>query len=580
MIKIIKKLFFILLCSILLFTQLGCPPLKIDEPEHEEPEAPTGFEVKQGTTDTEGVVSFVDNSTGEEVTITVLDATDDSPREGINVIYFDGNGYEAYYLIDSNSVYLPKLQVYPRNSNHVIKIVDGEYKITKFEDPSIIDAIWLFWQDITNSKIQNNWIIYNTTVSNSEFLAMTLLEIIGDIGIDIFINSIMVALDVATYGATTIVHIALAADSGDNWAKKISEILEIAEIEFTDPPQNWDYYKQVSYNPSMLTNQFGIKLVFPSQKPFITNLDVEVNGNEIQFSWTATDPIEYPDGMPDLTIYEGATIGSDLKYSYRITQSGEVYNGHNWTQYESNTFATVYIPDEGTYTFELRVKDEVENIGETTRAFTIGGNSPLADFTANTTSITEGGTVNFSDLSTNSPTSWLWDFGDGGTSTSKNPSNTYSTAGTYTVSMTATNAYGSDNETKNNYITVNEQWVQATEFPPWPARSQHTSVVFNGKIWIIGGLNDEGLTMNDVWYSSDGINWVQATASASWPARRGHTSVVYDEKMWVIGGSTTITSSGHLNDVWYSSDGINWRPHHGQPVNITPQSNMMGRCGV
>jgi len=52
-------------------------------------------------------------------------------------------------------------------------------------------------------------------------------------------------------------------------------------------------------------------------------------------------------------------------------------------------------------------------------------------------------TVNFTDMSANTPTSWLWEFGDGTTSTSQNPSHIFSTAGTYTVRLTATNAYGS-----------------------------------------------------------------------------------------------------------------------------------------
>src|SRR5690606_10272909 len=53
-------------------------------------------------------------------------------------------------------------------------------------------------------------------------------------------------------------------------------------------------------------------------------------------------------------------------------------------------------------------------------------------------------TVQFTDTSTGSPTKWEWDFGDGGKSTSKNPSHTYSGAGTYTVKLTVTNSYGSD----------------------------------------------------------------------------------------------------------------------------------------
>ncbi|MDX2002379.1 MAG: PKD domain-containing protein [Chitinophagales bacterium] len=83
--------------------------------------------------------------------------------------------------------------------------------------------------------------------------------------------------------------------------------------------------------------------------------------------------------------------------------------------------------------------------------------APVADFTANQTTVTAGGSVNFTDLSTNTPTSWQWTFNGGtpGTSTQRNPSNiVYNTPGTYTVSLVATNATGSDTETKVNYITV------------------------------------------------------------------------------------------------------------------------------
>lgn len=80
--------------------------------------------------------------------------------------------------------------------------------------------------------------------------------------------------------------------------------------------------------------------------------------------------------------------------------------------------------------------------------------TPIAAFTANPTSGTPPLTVNFTDQSTNTPTSWQWDFGDGSTSTLKNPSHTYSQVGLYSVQLTASNAQGSDTETKNNYISV------------------------------------------------------------------------------------------------------------------------------
>ncbi len=68
-------------------------------------------------------------------------------------------------------------------------------------------------------------------------------------------------------------------------------------------------------------------------------------------------------------------------------------------------------------------------------------NTPIASFSY----IDQGqGTVDFTDQSTNLPTSWLWDFGDGNTSTMQNPSHTYASPGMYTVCLTVSNISGSD----------------------------------------------------------------------------------------------------------------------------------------
>ncbi len=79
---------------------------------------------------------------------------------------------------------------------------------------------------------------------------------------------------------------------------------------------------------------------------------------------------------------------------------------------------------------------------------------PVANFNASATS-TCSGIVAFTDASTFVPTSWLWDFGDGNQSTAQNPTHTYTTSGTYTVTLTSTNAFGTDTEVKTNYIVVN-----------------------------------------------------------------------------------------------------------------------------
>ncbi len=88
--------------------------------------------------------------------------------------------------------------------------------------------------------------------------------------------------------------------------------------------------------------------------------------------------------------------------------------------------------------------------------------APTAAFTADLTEIVEGETVTFSDQSSNNPTSWSWDFGDGSTSTEANPSHTYSNAGIYTVELTVSNNYGSDTETQTDYISVESSSTEGT----------------------------------------------------------------------------------------------------------------------
>jgi len=79
-----------------------------------------------------------------------------------------------------------------------------------------------------------------------------------------------------------------------------------------------------------------------------------------------------------------------------------------------------------------------------------------ADFSADNVAPTEGDTVNFTDLSTGTPTQWSWTLTGAtpNTSSLQNPAVVYNTAGTYSVSLTASKTGSTDTETKTNYITV------------------------------------------------------------------------------------------------------------------------------
>jgi leucine-zipper-like transcriptional regulator 1 len=108
------------------------------------------------------------------------------------------------------------------------------------------------------------------------------------------------------------------------------------------------------------------------------------------------------------------------------------------------------------------------------------------------------------------------------------------------------------------YSTDGANWTQATASAPWGIRGGHTLVVFDDKMWIIAGSYvDSGwwVTLGDIWYSTDGMNWTQLTQSFPWEPRFGHTSVVFDNKVWLMGGSVF---HAYYNDVWYSNDCSNW----------------------
>ena len=86
--------------------------------------------------------------------------------------------------------------------------------------------------------------------------------------------------------------------------------------------------------------------------------------------------------------------------------------------------------------------------------FSISELPPAAAFTATPVSGTVPLTVSFGDQAIGSPTSWLWDFGDGGSSTEQNPTYTYNSIGTYTVTLTASSSFGSDTQINIDYIQV------------------------------------------------------------------------------------------------------------------------------
>ncbi|HTC21936.1 MAG TPA: hypothetical protein VK859_13855 [bacterium] len=98
-------------------------------------------------------------------------------------------------------------------------------------------------------------------------------------------------------------------------------------------------------------------------------------------------------------------------------------------------------------------------------------------------------------------------------------------------------------------------WNEAVTHASFSPRYYQTGLVFNGKMWIMGGEDNTSAALNDVWSSPDGVNWTQSQTGTIWPARYRHSSFVDNGKMWIVGGTN---GTQYYNDVWCSSDGVNW----------------------
>lgn len=99
----------------------------------------------------------------------------------------------------------------------------------------------------------------------------------------------------------------------------------------------------------------------------------------------------------------------------------------------------------------------------------------------------------------------------------------------------------------------------------WSTRSNHRSLVFDDKIWVMGGWDDK--VTDDIWFSSDGISWIKALHNTLFMDRHGYSVLVFDDKMWVMGGC----DDSYRNDVLFSYDGIRWLKPHQNDASWSPR---------
>lgn len=271
---------------------------------------------------------------------------------------------------------------------------------------------------------------------------------------------------------------------------------------------------QSSNNPTSWTWNFGTGDTSNSQNPSYTfqnagtfNVILTATNNYGSNSITKNSLITVtalppPPAAPVTSFTSNKTTGtSPLNISFTDTSTNNptswLWNfGDNTTSQSKNPNHTYN--NAGNYTVSLQTANAggsntlIKQNYITVHAIT----APTASFSITTsTSGYAPLVVKFKDTSTGAPTSWLWTFGNGTTSSSQNPSCTYNSPGVYTVSLKTSNAGGSNTITKTNYINVRQ---------PLPIASFSANVTFGKKPLSVTFRNTSTGATSYSWSFGDG----------------------------------------------------------------------------
>ena len=150
----------------------------------------------------------------------------------------------------------------------------------------------------------------------------------------------------------------------------------------------------------------------------------------------------------------------------------------------------------GTYTVILRAGSGTASSTSTKMNYITIGNTLQASFTVSPAQGNAPLPVQFTDTSTGSPTSWLWDFGDGTTPTLQNPTYTYNLAGSYTVKLTASNGIQSNTSEIPSAVNVLTSTTPVADTPVIAFSSNLTS----GKAPLIVQFTDKSTGNVTSWF--------------------------------------------------------------------------------
>lgn len=151
---------------------------------------------------------------------------------------------------------------------------------------------------------------------------------------------------------------------------------------------------------------------------------------------------------------EAGTGGTICDYDVLRVFDGSSVNSPLLGEYCNNNLPSTITSTGGSITVQFESDGGLEEAGfEINWQCNYPTTPPVTNFTVSEITTCDG-EITFTDESTQLPTSWFWDFGDGNSSTVKNPTHFYTSNGSYSVKLVSTNSFGQDSTTKANVISV------------------------------------------------------------------------------------------------------------------------------
>ncbi len=232
---------------------------------------------------------------------------------------------------------------------------------------------------------------------------------------------------------------------------------------------------------------------------------------------------------------------SEIIIDTSITQNGDtLFVSPNYTTYQWLDCETMaQIPGANNYYYVSDTSGyfavEITNQGCVDTSTCHWVQIPTADFTGSPTSGDGPLLVSFTDLSVDSVNTWNWDFGDGNTSTTQNPTNEYTGSGDFSVTLIVSGPGGIDTLTKTNYIHVNYP-VPTADFSGTPT---------SGIVPLEVSFIDLSTDSVDTWlweFGDEGISTAQSPVYTYYQAGTYTVSLTASGP----GGSNTATKTGYI----------------------------------